>query len=293
MYKILFFFAFTLPINVISQNECYQFVSEKINPILDSSYWEAKKMWTRYEKKQVIDPTLEIFFLGDALKNNDIRFFKKRIKRLIRDYGFKYSSFDTSLTENSGTNLNELFHKKDLVNYMLKLNSKYYGTWVKSNLNSNEIRDNLKDIMTKDQHAIISLTFSESSFICDSMDVLLLERLHSLNVQHFHNLMSLITKIGRLPNNYDDGFYSYNVLQIIVWHNLKVKSSFKDTWSLIFPYYEKAYLDGKVNDDLFWMYDQMLSKHEGKQYYGYLGKNVPIEDEENFNARKEKYKLWY
>lgn len=51
-----------------------------------------------------------------------------------------------------------------------------------------------------------------------------------------------------------------------------------EVWGLLFPFLEKAYLEGKISDNFFKHYDTYLYQYEGYQYYGTLGDDIPYKD---------------
>ena len=95
---------------------------------------------------------------------------------------------------------------------------------------------------------------------------------------------------NELPNSFDQGIFISKTIEWIIFHNLK-QGNFKETMSIIFPYIEKAYLQGKVSDYFFETYDYYLHYYKGYQYFGTMGDSVPTEDAKNLLIRRKKYGL--
>ena len=81
-------FSFSL---FFSQNESFRIISEKIDPICSTNYEGAKKIFQEIEEKYQIDPAEKLLFLKYSLENNDIRYFKSSMKKLIKNNGYNYA----------------------------------------------------------------------------------------------------------------------------------------------------------------------------------------------------------
>jgi hypothetical protein len=94
-----------------------------------------------------------------------------------------------------------------------------------------------------------------------------------------------------LPNNFDNGIGTFNSISLLISHNLKQGTNIEYIRNKIFPYIEQAYLEGKVDADLFYAYDNRLNQYYGYQYYGTLPDSVPLLEKETFSERKSMLKL--
>ena len=92
-------------------------------------------------------------------------------------------------------------------------------------------------------------------------------------------------------NNFDNGIGTFNSISLFISHNLKQGTNIEYIRNKIFPYIEQAYLEGKVDADLFYAYDNRLNQYYGYQYYGTLPDSVPLLEKETFSERKSRLKL--
>ncbi len=86
----LFFF---LNINYChSQNPAYKLIHDSVFNIIEDDYFKAKENLKQIEKHHLIDPGDKVTLLQYSLKNNDLKFFKKQIKKLIKNNGFNQTT---------------------------------------------------------------------------------------------------------------------------------------------------------------------------------------------------------
>ena len=96
MYKGFIFLAIIFSsINCCCQNESYRILYDSIYPLWNQDYVRAKEIWIKTEKKHLFDPSEVALFLGLALDHGDVKFYKKRISFLMKNYGWSYNFIDT------------------------------------------------------------------------------------------------------------------------------------------------------------------------------------------------------
>jgi hypothetical protein len=273
-----------------SQNEGYKIIYDSIYPKIKSDYIYAKHLWKKYDKKYDYDPAETVLFLGQSLANGDVKFYKKEIVQVMKNYGWSYCFEDT--LPNAQVRLLEMgISRNNLSEWTVKKSNKYYPKWVKHHLEALRIKDELTSILSEDQ--------SVRRIISDLNDTLTSnyerQRLDSLigivDLLNIKKIASICSRNGTMINNFDHGVGTYYRVQLILLHNLKGKESFKVAWDMLFPFLETAYLNGKISYTLFILYDKWSVIHFGYQYYGTQGVDIPINDEETFYIRKQKYKL--
>ena len=70
-------------------------------------------------------------FLQESLKQDDISFFKKDIKEIMKNSGFNYSKRDT--VEVYRSSFDDLIVEKGLSEWIIKTSNKLYSKWIKKN----------------------------------------------------------------------------------------------------------------------------------------------------------------
>lgn len=104
----------------------------------------------------------------------------------------------------------------------------------------------------------------------------------------FQSLLSLCVRQNALPNVKHNG-YGMDI-SIPLFHILSVSDSLlQKRWEEIFPFVEKAFDAGEISNSYFFMYDRLLYRQCGRQYFGGMGKDVPIIDSANHMERKSHY----
>jgi len=110
--------------------------------------------------------------------------------------------------------------------------------------------------------------------------------------QNVADIAMLAINNGILPNHFDNGLETFSKMQLIIWHNLKTEKNYENTWMILSHHIDKAYFEGKIDARLYASYDQWLFHFTGYQYYGFQG-DAPVENQAEFEKRKEKYKFCY
>lgn len=274
-----------------AQNESYCIIYNEIYPLLDSGYYNAAKTrWLEIEDQYKIDPHREYLFIIESLKNDDSSFFKERITELIKNNGFHFFATDT-LPENLYGH-SELFYNKGIHKWLIKTSNFYYPDWIKNNPDSYLIQQKMIELAHDDQLFRKSIHFADVSDTNCTGRELSWDILSRCDYQNAATLATLSIRNGGLPNHFDNGYKTYALMGLIIWHNLKSEKNIHNTWMILSPHIDKAYFEGKIGSDLYAAYDHWLLHFTGYQYYGFEG-NAPVENQSEFEKRKEKYKFCY
>lgn len=278
--------------SAVAQNESYQLFGDSVLYRIETDdYFVLKKRFLDIESQYKIDPSNEFLFLGLSVQNDDERFYKKRIKKLIKNNGLTYDFKDT-LVENQKTIFLKEIYAKEKVAWLVKTSRKLHPKWVKRNPVAAEVKHEVEALAEMDQLAVRMLTpYAVKRNIPDSIKLELKTTLYKVGAQNINKLLSICERIGTFPNNFDYGLGSYYKIAVLIDHNLEAESNFRDTWEKLFPYLEKAYLEGKIDHFFLMSYDMHSSYHFGTQRFGFAPETIPVEEPEGFEERKAKYGL--
>ena len=267
----LFFF---LNINYChSQNPAYKLINDSVFNIIEDDYFKAKENLKQIEKHHLIDPGNKVTLLQYSLKNNDLKFFKKQIKKLIKNNGFNQT---TKFIE-------DVKEDKNLTEWIKEKENKLYPIWIKNNIDSYDIQNYCRDIHTRDQMRGYFYEIQRKD--SNSNAKMVLRKVDRYNLSILKQLA--IKNNGILPNNFDHGLHTSLIWQGAFLHNLCSGDIMKN-WNEALPYIENTYFAGKINDGLFRLLDQQLKRYLGVQYYGFEN-DTPILDKEHLKERKKKY----
>lgn len=293
LYVAILLNCFTL----LGQNPSYKLFKDSLLPLAATNYVKAKEVYIENRKHYDYDPINVYLFLEYSLINKDIKFFEKNMIHLIKDFGYYYFYKDTLVSKIEGSFENEIYNTH-YDNWLKEKTAKYYPKWLKNHPEAIEIQRDFgfmlcKDQLTRNLIGYVKYLPVVRKNIIDTNELKKYNKkidtiYHVYDLQNVKQLENIYKKKGRALNNFEDGFVL--IPNVIVFHNLK-EGNLTETWNRLFKYYEAAYIDGKISEIYFEMYDAYLFKYEGKQYYGTLGKEVPIKDEVNFEARKNRLKL--
>ena len=285
----LLFFAILLSVSqlVLSQNKSYQLIRDKVNPLIEQKDYEsAKKQWIEIDRIYRIDPQERFLFIIESLKNEDVKYFKANIKRLIKENGYHYFAADT-FPENLST-INHLFLEKKIFPWLIRTSERNYPKWAKRNYESIFISKKVDELVTIDQ---VDYYLSPKDLIEGLSEKGLNKYKTYVEEQDLENIRALTMICIRnngIPNHFENGAGIFYKLQLIVWHNLKTENNREQTWKFILPWVDKAYFEGKIDYSLYEAYDYWLHQHTGFQYYGFIP-NAPVQDSIKFKDIKEKY----
>lgn len=287
----LLFFIFLFSQVAAAQNVSYCIISKEINPLIESGdYQAAKAKWLELEQQFTIDPNREYQFITESLKNDDTVFFKQRMTKLISKHGFHFFATDT-LPENLYGH-SELFYTKGIHHWLIATSNALYPEWIKSNPESYLLQQQIIELAHADQLFRTSIHFTEVGDTNCTGKELAWEVLSRCDYQNAAKLATLSIRNGGLPNHFDNGYKTYALMGLIIWHNLKDEKNIHNTWMILSPHIDKAYFEGKIGTDLYAAYDQWLLHFTGYQYYGFEG-DAPVENREEFEKRKAKYNFCY
>lgn len=273
---------------MVSQNNSYRIIYEEVYPIVQKDYLKAKRIWIKMSRKYTIDPIEELLFLSQSLQHDDARFFKKKITAVMKNYGWQYTTKDT-LPESMNNVLLQEIKNHELIEWTCKKSKKHYAKWLTHHKEEFEINKKVNSIYDIDQR-ITSLTLYDSE-LDDVKKAKVDSMIMSMDWEHVIQIAQLAKDHGIIPNNFDHGIGVYNKIQLILIHNLKTEDNFHKTWELLFPFLERAYLEGKISYTFFMLYDQWNATHFGVQYYGFMGDQIPVKEQESLDQRKMKYQL--
>lgn len=287
LFQSMLFSSFGIGQN---QNMSYELFWNKIQKIQDTNYRLAKKIFQQNQKRERYDPVLVLHFMETALKNQDVRFYKKTSVKLMRNYGWDYNRKDT-LEENLHLGYNAQILKNKLADWTIKRVKKNFTRWLKKNYFHKDFRTVLLQLHKSDQNTRRFIPQNRDSTCYFANKKEFDAKLKILDVENLQTIRELcLRNDSLLPNNFDNGIFCSNYVEFIIFHNLK-QGNFDETMSIVFPFVEKTYLQGKISSYFFLTYDYFSSLHNGFQYFGTLGKEVETKNKEGLAERMKKYNL--
>lgn len=290
MLKFLKFIFILIAFYSYPQNKSYKVIYDEIYPLLSSDYPKAKEIWLKMEKtSKLIDPVEMELILGYSLKNNDIKFFKKRIVFLMKNYGWNYNqNIDTLFLNIENNFLKNNIKKSNLNNWISIKSNKIHSKWKKNHPLNSFFIERVSQLKFCDQEITKILADNNGN---EEARVILDSFIYSIDYNHILEIVKLCKLNNNvLLNNFDCGVGTYNKVNLILWHNLKSKINFQRSWDQLLPFIENAYFQNKISYTIFMAYDKWCNYHFENQYYGTL-EGVKIKDLETFNERKKKYNL--
>ncbi len=278
---ILFILSLIISEYSYSQNSSYTLLNDGIYPILKTDYPTAKSLLMN--NMEDIDPSELVFILDNILAENDIETFKIISTYLMRERGWNFSIIDTNDTNFKLPILLEQIKTHDLVTWLIETSEINYPIWVKTHQRDLFIISEIKSLLFAEQE-IQSYLYKYNK---DTASIISTK----MGLKHMHRLWELcVLNDSTLPNNFDNGIGTYYRLTNILGSNIYNKENFYTAWEILFPFIDKAYLDGKISSSIFYFYDIWCNNHFGYQYYGTL-ENVKISDEEGLLERRMRYSL--
>ena len=152
-----------------------------------------------------------------------------------------------------------------------------FTVWQRNNSGMVEIRNEIKRFQEKERVVYqCYMQHDKNSSSKESIDSL------------FDNLLALCFLQNAFPNVERNG-YGMDI-SIPLFHILSVSDSLlQERWGKVAPFIEKAFDAGEISNSYFFMYDRLLYKQCGKQYFGGMGKEVPMMDDADYAERKRRY----
>lgn len=290
--RILSVLLFLFASQVYGQTNPQKLFADSIMYHFNSTdYSELKIRFLGLEKEIGIDPSDELLFLGLSVENEDFKFYKRRLKALMRNHGFSYHISDTAEFRRTNKLLDQIYYKGK-AEWLSKLSQKHYSYWVRKNPLAHRVQSNIQTLVERDQLAVKLLSpYYHNETVSDSTKNEIKEILFAMGRANIDKLVAICEELGAFPNNYDHGVGSYNALGAILDHSLEAKANFRYAWDQLFPYLERVYLDGKIDHTCFLFYDMHSYFHFGTQRFGFAPPDVPMEDEDSWPERKAKYGL--
>lgn len=281
MKHSLLFLLLLISSQLDAQNASYCIINNEIYPALDSNYQYAKTRFLEVENDHRIDPSWELYFLEHSLINKDIDFFKDRIQSLIKLNGYRFTRTDTLRYRQN--ELHDLIFENQLEDWLLSKSDSLFPLWIAKNPKAYELSQRLEKLRILDQ------TRGNYYRIYDTCS-LSREYLQRIDYENFANLIMICKENNdKVPSTFDIGFGS--AWNLILLHNLRKENMF-DIWNMTLPYIEKAYFEGSISESYFRLFDQLLVRQTGYQYYGFEG-DKPIWEEEYVKERKSRYNFCY
>lgn len=289
LVAISILFSLTCAQKLHAQNNSYVILYDQIYPMLnDDNYIGAKNLFDELRISSLVDPSERLIFSYEALANGDVDYFKSENEDLIRNYGYFFRYEDTlSVSLNQ-----DLRSQYNLVDWLVAETNENYPLWIKDHPEAFFIQQKLIGMKAAAKTAqyyknLIDYHDERNDSLASA------EVLKYLRDIHFTQLYEIV-KISRtngLPNNFDHGYDTYYTIQIILMQNLFDEFNLERTWHHIFPFLEKAYLDGKISNTFIKLYDQALRRHYDYQYYGTID-GLEVLDPDGLAERRKKFGLY-
>lgn len=261
-----------------------------------NKYDLAKEKYLSISKKFKIDPDYQLFFLKYSLINNDLKFFKKNIKILIKNYGLHINETDSLVEDDRYTFLTHC-NNIQIKNWLYKTSLKKHKVWIFKNSKSHNISLLLKNAIEKDRLVrVITFTLYPKITILDSISFQTVKNSYDLSINEVDTKNFLLIKElikvnnNEIPNNFDNGIGIFGKISLIICHNLKRGINIENITKHIYPSLEKAYLQNKISEEMFYILDQKLYLYYGYQCYGTLSDSIPTHNFDYLNQKILKIK---
>jgi len=297
----LFFIIFSHFCN--AQNERDKFIKDSILPILNTNkisnidnYNKVKKLIADIEKKYGYETDLKKKLVESSYFHKDIHFFKKELKKLIKDHGFQieYLSGDE-------TYFNDIFFGK-LTNWFVKFYSKNHSIWLKNNFHKVIDLKKINDLHLKDQIiARMSSKIVNNSTLDSLQKNEIIKKTSDLYFENIMCLNEISKKYNRLPNSKNFAIIQ-NSYETVLIHNFRENTD--KTWGLLYKYFKKAYLNHEITNVVFQNYDFYCYLTHGYQEFNSFtieqipinfrknNNKIPLKSQEEFNEVKKEFK-WF
>lgn len=247
--------------NVYCQNSTQDLCAEILTS--DSmTYSQQKELFLSIKhRRKKADPVCTLSLLDYALQNNDTAFFKKEMKMLIRNFGYKldnysvYSGFYVDITTGKLSKWFEKTHKKE------------YSRWKSRNVNEYIASQKIEALFQSDQSLMRLSSELYPLLNAESERVFLEELINNEYELIFQNFLSLCSILNELPTNFNSGYLGGNIANLIIDHSISNKLLINKRMELILPYWQISYDKGEIDDYIFWLYDEASIQFFGYQCY--------------------------
>ncbi|MCM1042212.1 MAG: hypothetical protein NC396_07290 [Bacteroides sp.] len=211
------------------------------------------------------------YFLQIALANADTAI-GKTISLLIERYGFDIAQERQLSAGIKDSSKNIFFCKR----YDSEWDS-LFSVWQRNNAGMMDFRREVTQFQAKERIVYPKYMQSEK-------DSLLKPSIDSL----FDRFLVICQHQNALPNVERNG-YGQDI-SIPLLHILSVSGTLlQDRWNKIYPFVLNAFLAGEISNSYFFLYDRLLHRQYGKQFFGGMGNDVPVIDNADRNERKRQY----
>ncbi len=235
-----------------------------------------------------MDPGFVILMLDDLLEAVKTDEYKRIAIYLMKERGWRYTEIDTITHLFINWKLNEQIKRSNLTGWMIDASQTHYTEWVQTHQKSLYIQNRIAAINYADQEIrqIIKRDTTDPNYN------FIYSIVSDFDFNHLLEIRSLcLLNDSMLPNNYDNGPSAYNKIGLILLHNFKNPDNIEKAWDKLYPFIEKTYRAGKIDNTIFVGYDQWLNFHFGYQYYGTLGDKVKVKDEAGLESRMKEFNL--
>ena len=302
-FIITLMFSLILGCHCSAQNERDKIIKDSILPILNSNkilkennYFKIKSLIIKIERKFGYETELKRKLIEGSYHHKDMSFFKREIKELIKNHGFQIEYL--SGNENY---FNDICYG-ELSKWFRSVYSKNHSKWIKNNFNKVIELKKINDLHLKDQiiARLSSNLINDLKFDSLQKEVILKES-NKLYFENITFLYEISKKYGKLPNSKNFGIIQ-NSFDTVLIHNLRENTD--ETWSLLYPYFKKAYLNFEITNVVFQNYDFYCYLRHGYQEFNSFTidqipidfrKNegeIPLKNQEEFDKIKIEFK-WF
>lgn len=262
--KIVICFFLLAP-NAIAQVNFRDFVRDSILTKVDSNYTFVKQFYINLDSNSRFAPKEMEKLLIASLQNNDTTFFLHCLPDLKYKYGF-------TISVESTLELYNIVHRKNLidkVNILLKDAQSQYFINNTQAYSVHNIMNKAFDLdqIYRDYYGRFRFNEWNNDLINKSLDSML----YQVDLINFLIIEQYCTLHNGFINNFDFGNGSYEKVQLIFAHVLRHKNSdYTKMFELLNNYAVKAYRENKISSDIFRLFDALIFKEYGFQYFGFV-----------------------
>lgn len=227
-----------------------------------SSYAESKNAWLSIKNhRQKVDPNCTLVLLGESLEHGDTAFFKREMKMLIRNFGYKmnnYTRYEGFYKDISNGRLTEWFAKTQEVEF---------ERWKKNNPKAYLASEKLELLFQYDQSLIETSLAINDYLLTDERNAALQQFTNDEYKKVYDEFISLCVLLNEMPNNFNSGYMGGNIAHLIIDHSISDRILISERWEKIYPYWQTSYMNGHSDDWVLWLYDEASIELFGFQCY--------------------------
>lgn len=262
---------FLLASPLFAQSEKDIVLNEKI--FNEEDYFQAKHLLLELEEKTGYLPQETFHFLNASYKADDLLFLKTNLIKLTKEYGFDLS--------------------------LLKPSTSYYTSIV-----SGSLSEWFKEVYPQARAKWLAENYWKIPYIKELNDLYVKDKCGKYRQFNIDELLWICKEIGGYPNAKNFALAQTDFF-IVEMHLIQSPDFPLDYFKKIYPYWEKAYLEGNMDYTHFKNFDIQLFLATGKQYFGLLhpkkmpetllemknmdrNDSIPVLDAENLAERRKK-----